>query len=395
MRTRLSVVAAVAVGSVLTATGATSTGSAVKLVVSPSSVLLDQPVDITVTGLAPGRKIALLAATHDGVNRAWRSRLTFRANRNGLVETRSNMRLFWSMRPTKKASASTNFVLALGAEPVVVRTQVDGHTIASTTFVRRIQAVDVTRQETTVANEGFVGTFFSPPTDQLSPAVLRLSGSLGGHNPFPAALLASHGYPTLSLGYVREPSLPTHQTQVPLEYFAKALHWLAAQPGVDPKRIVVLGVSLGGEAALVLGATYPDLIQGVVGCTPNAQDGGEWTVDGMQVPYGPIPVERIAGPVLVTGGGKDAAWPSALFTRWIVERARTYGRSDIVGLIYPKAGHSVGCDFPNIPPAQVVVVKDRFGRKVVLYTGGTRVANALAAEASWPLVLRFIRTLPG
>ena len=119
-----------------------------------------------------------------------------------------------------------------------------------------------------------------------------------------------------------------------------------------------------------------------------------WTVGGQPIPYGPIPVERIAGPVLVTGGGKDAALPSAIFTQWIVERARTYGRTDIVGRIYPKAGHSVGCDVPNVPPFQVVVAKDGFGRRVVLYTGGTRVANALAAAASWPLVPRFLRALP-
>jgi hypothetical protein len=47
--------------------------------------------------------------------------------------------------------------------------------------------------------------------------------------------------------------------------------------------------------------------------------------------------EQIAGPVLVTGGGKDGIWPSGLFMRMIVERARAYGRTDIVGHIYPKA----------------------------------------------------------
>jgi dienelactone hydrolase len=368
---------------------------AVKLTVSPTDALLDQPVDMTVSGLRPGQQIALVATTRDGVKRAWHSRLLFSANESGVVDTRSNMKLFWSMRPVKRASASTNFSLSLGAEPITIRAQDHGRTVASATLVRRIQASDVTMKETTVATEGFVGTYFSPAAGPPAPAVLRLSGSLGGHSPFRAALLASHGYPTLSLGYIREPSLPTHRTQVPFEYFANALRWLAAQPGVDPKRIIVLGVSLGGEVALLLGATYPDLVHGVVACTTNAQvTSPSWTVGGQTIPYGPIPVERIAGPALVTGGGKDAALPSAIFTQWIVERARTYGRTDIVGRIYPKAGHGVGCDLPNVPPSQVVVTKDGFGRRVVLYTGGTRVANALAAEASVQLVPRFLRMLP-
>ena len=397
-----SLVAAAAVfGSGLTAAVALPnapmgpTGSAVKLVVSPTTALLDQPVDVIVSGLRPNQKIALVATTRDGVKRGWRSRLLFNANGNGVVDTRSNMKPFWSMRPVRRASASTNYVLSLQAEPVVIRAELDGHVVASATLVRRIHAPDVTMKEMTVARDGFVGTYFSPTVGPPAPAVLRLSGSLGGHSPFRAALLASHGYSTLSLGYIREPSLPTHRTQVPFEYFAKALRWLGAQPGVDPQRVIVLGLSLGGEAALLLGATYPELVHGVVACTTNAQVTRPiWTVGGQPIPYGPIPVERIAGPVLVTGGGKDAALPSAIFTQWIVERARTYGRTDIVGRIYPKAGHSVGCDVPNVPPSQVVVAKDGFGRRVVLYTGGTRVANALAAAASWPLVPRFLRTLP-
>jgi hypothetical protein len=37
--------------------------------------------------------------TKDAQGKTWRSRLTFRANGAGTVDTRSNMRLFWSMQP--------------------------------------------------------------------------------------------------------------------------------------------------------------------------------------------------------------------------------------------------------------------------------------------------------
>jgi dienelactone hydrolase len=303
------------------------------------------------------------------------------------------MKLFWSMRPVKSPRAPANFKPPLGDAAVRLRAFVVGRGVASATLLRRVQAPNVIRKETTLASEGFVGEYFSPASGSPAPAVLRIGGAAGGHNPIPAALLASHGYPTLALGYFREPGLPQMPKQIPFEYFAKALRWLAEQPGVDPKRITVLGVSLGGEAALLLGASYPDLVHGVIGCAPSSQVSGVWTIGGEQVPYGPIPVERIAGPALVTGGGKDAVWPSGIFVRLILERAREHGRRDIVGRVYPKAGH-IGCEIPNLPVAQILVSKDPAGRRAYVPIGGTRLANSQASAAFWPFVLRFLRTLP-
>jgi dienelactone hydrolase len=210
-------------------------------------------------------------------------------------------------------------------------------------------------------------------------------------------VLASHGYPTLSLAYFGEPGLPQTLKNIPLEYFANALRWLAAQPGVDPKRVVVVGVSRGGEAALLLGATFPALVHGVVACTTSAEvlpaypgPGDAWTIGGRPVPLGPIPVERIAGPVLVTGGGRDAVIRSALAVQEIVRRARDHGRRDVVGRIYPRAGHGIGCLLPNVPlPGQIQV-----GPSTYIATGGTPAADERAAAKSWPLLLRFLSTLP-
>jgi dienelactone hydrolase len=227
--------------------------------------------------------------------------------------------------------------------------------------------------------------------------VLQIGGSLGGHGDQPAGLLASHGYPTLSLGYFKEPGLPQTLTYIQLEYFAKALRWLAAQPGVDSNRVVVLGVSRGGEAALLLGATYRELVHGVIACTTSSHvlpgfPGPEhsWTLRDKPVPYDAVAVERIAGPVLVTGGGKDRVWPSADAVREIVQRARAHGRPDIVGRVYRDAGHSVGCSFPNVPVRGTIEV----GPNRFVPIGGTPSANARARAASWPLLLRFLRRMP-
>jgi dienelactone hydrolase len=307
------------------------------------------------------------------------------------------MKLFWSMHPAKRA-VSDPLVPSLGPTEVRIWAEVHGRTIASTRFVRRAQASSVTAENTSLATEGFVGTYFRAAPGSPVPAVLQIGGAFGGHSSLPAALVASHGYPTLSLAYFKEPGLPKTLKDIPLEYFAKALRWLAAQPGVDPNRVVVLGASRGGEAALLLGIYYPELVHGVIACTSSADvlgasdypafGGNAWTLDGSPIPQGPIPVERVGGPVMATGGGKDAVWPTAEAVREIVARARRYGRNDIVGHIYVKAGHSVGCAVPYLPLRSI-----NFGRTSWLPFGGTQASNAQARAASWPLLLRFVATL--
>ena len=363
--------------------------------VTPATALIDQPVDIRVTGLQPKEKIVLAASTRDRLGVAWRSRVSFAADRSGVIDTRSNMKLFWSMLPVPKRSTATPFSISRGPTTVLVRALRNGTPVASGTLSRRGEAAGLTATDTTLATEGFVGTYYALPATQPQPAVLQLGGSLGGHGELPAALLASHGYPSLSLAYFKEPGLPATLKEIPFEYFEKALRWLGSRPGVDPKRVVVLGVSRGAEAALLLGGTYPDLAHGVVACTTDSQvlgavgGGPAWTLGGNPIPLGPIPVERIVGPVLVSGGGKDEVVDSAQGVRDIVSRARAYGVNDVTGKIYPAAGHGIGCITPNVPLTGEIQI----GPSSYAETGGTPAANELAAAASWPLVLRLLRSL--
>jgi dienelactone hydrolase len=402
VRTRWSpVVAALLLVTATTATVAASgprldVRPRARLVVSPSSALVDQSIDVRVTGVPRGRKVTLEATTRDAFGKRWRSRLVYRSGRSGVVDTRMKMGLFWSMAPAVKSTTPDPFVPALGDATVRIRALVNGRNVASAVLLRRAEAANVTQHDTTLTSEGFVGTFFSQSPGPPSPAVLMLGGSAGGYGYLPAALIASRGYPTLSLAYFKEPGLPETLKDIPFEYFAKALRWLASEPGVDPKRVIVVGVSRGGEAALLLGATYPDLVHGVIACTTSSDvlsaypgPGNAWTVGGQPIPNGPIPVERIGGPVLVTGADQDKIWPSALAVENIVKRAHEHGRRDIVGRVYPSAGHGVGCIFPNTPVGSI-----QTGRKVVVPIGGTRAGNAQARRTSWPLALRFMRTLP-
>jgi dienelactone hydrolase len=396
MRERLSIVAALAAGTALLATGASAQNADVRLVVTPRTSLLDQAVNVEVVGLHPRQTITLVTETKDVLGKPWRSRLTCRADQHGRVNTHGHMRLLWALEPIRKSSEPSPFIPTVGPTTVTTRAVAGKRTLATSSFVRRA-ATHVTRTDATLANEGFVGAYFAPGTRARGAAVLQLGGAQGSYGYFPAALLAGHGYPTLSLAYFNEPGLPNTLTEIPLEYFAKALRWLGAQPGVDPNRILVYGVGRGAEAALLVGSAYPQLVHGVIASSSSADVLGgipgpsaAWTLGGNPVPEGPIPVWQIAGPVLAFGGGKDLYYSSAYAVHEIVERAHDHGRSDIAGLVYPDAGAGVGFAIPNLPTYGRVV---KLGNHYI-GVGGTPGANVRAWAASWPLVLRFVRTMP-
>jgi dienelactone hydrolase len=398
MRERLSVLVALAVGTALLATGAGAgtQNAGVRLVVTPPTSLLDQPVNVEVVGLHPRQTITLVTETKDVLGKPWRSRLAYRADQHGRVNTHGHMRLLWALEPIRKSAEPSPFIPTVGPTTVTIRAVAGKRTLATGVLVRRAGA-HVGRTDATLANEGFVGAYFAPGTGARGPAVLQLGGAQGSYGYFPAAVLAGHGYPTLSLAYFNEPGLPTTLKEVPLEYFAKALRWLAEEPGVDPNRILVYGVGRGAEAALLVGWAYPQLVHGVIASSSSADVLGgipgpsaAWTLAGNPVPEGPIPVWQIAGPVLAFGGGKDLYYSSAYAVHEIVERAHDHGRPDIAGRVYPDAGAGVGFAIPNLPTYGRVV---KLGNHYI-GVGGTPGANVRAWAASWPLVLRFVRTMP-
>jgi dienelactone hydrolase len=201
------------------------------------------------------------------------------------------------------------------------------------------------------------------------PAVLVFGGSGGGlTTSFAAALLTAHGYPSLALAYFKAPGLPQTLHNIPLEYFTRALRVLRAQPGVDPRHVLVAGVSRGGEAALLLGARFPQLVNGVIAGVPSSVvNPGElpdtstpaWTLGGRPLPavtrseFGQpnppgkalavIPVERIRGPVLLACGEQDLRWPSCAYVDAITARLRAHQFAHpVTALRYRDAGHLIG-----------------------------------------------------
>ena len=275
-------------------------------------------------------------------------------------------------------------------------------------------------QPEVINRDGVVGVWYAPPAGRKVPAVLVLGGSEGGlaGGYYLGRGLAEYGYAVFGLAYFGAPGLPKNLQDIPLEYFAKGLDWLRAQPGVDPDRIAIYGVSKGGEAALLVASRHSEIKAVVAGVPSNLVWQGINFTDftprssfdegGKPIPYAPydmsrpfagvldlykrslaaapshpeaeIPVERINAPILFISGKADAMWPSAEMAEAAMHRldARHF-RPRHVHLSYPEAGHSAA-----VPPS------DDPRLKALDSLGGTAEGNRLARADMWPKVMAFL-----
>jgi dienelactone hydrolase len=265
----------------------------------------------------------------------------------------------------------------------------------------------------TIKDSGFVGEFSAPvtPRAERTPAVLLFGGSEGGlHGQLLSALLTLHGYPVLDLAYFAEPGLPPTLADVPLEYFAEAIRWLAKQPQVDPQKIFIVSVSRGSEAALLTALDFPGLVHGVIASVPADSaicsypgcGRPAWTLRNEPVPYtrqfnnpeptddprARIPVENLHMPVLLDCGGNDEVWHSCAYASAIVSRLDAAHDPYTHRLFsYPDAGHGVGELLPYEPGHNAADANTNLA-------GATPEANDLAREDLWPHVLAFLSDSP-
>jgi dienelactone hydrolase len=370
--------------------------------VSPHDSLLDRPVTIRLAGVRPHERVTISLREN-----GWRSHAVYRADAHGVVDLARAvslggsyagvhpMGLFWSLRGSSSPYPWDGGTVEIDAMQGTT-------TLARASIVRRAGAAGETSKPLTVAHDGFYGRYFAPaPDGRRHPAVLIFGGSEGGLSVAPdAGLLAAHGFPTLALAYFAEPGLPAQLGRIPLEYFARALRFLDRQPGVDASRVFTYGASRGSEAALELAVHYPRLVHGAIGIVPSSEvfpgltthDAGHvaaWTFHGRPLPFtgaaATIPVERIRGPILVAGGGRDLLWPSFYFAKDIADRSRRLHGPPVAVYDYPDAGH-FGYAAPYLPSGDAFVVN---GIRRPL--GGTAAANAAARADLWPRILRFLR----
>jgi dienelactone hydrolase len=384
---------AVTLAAITLAPTGSSAAESVRVTVQPVNALLDAPFRIRVTGHA-SRQRATLEITEVGFGgRQLAASRPVQADRNGVVDLpRSGLLALVSPRQGSNDGAVPRFTRNLRVSVLV-----SGRRVAAASAVRFVTSRSVTIVDQRPAKSGFYAEYFRPPATSSHTAVVLLGGSNGGlANGFAAGLLASHGYPVLSLAYFGEPGLPSELQRIPLEYFQRAISWLAEQPEADPKRITVLGVSRGGEAALLIGATYPQLVRAVAAYVPSDRVYPSptnpavpaWTFARKPVASQLIAVEKISGPVFLVGGGDDLVWPSSFSVSNVAKRMNDHRRRDVTALNYAHAGHGAGAIVPNLPTAPTI--NTRYGLR---HFGGTPSADAAARADSWPKLLRFLSQL--
>jgi dienelactone hydrolase len=374
--------------------------------------LADAPVHLRVGGLAAGEEVTISAKAHDAGGKVWRSQAQFTAGDGGVVDLDRDrptsgtyqgvdgMGLFWSMNPPDGDPEQALYVPPEAASFTVDLTvAAGGRRLASRTLTRQRRRDGVTVRALRMDTDQVAGLLaLPPPGSPPRVAVLAIGGSDGGVGLAAlAGLLASHGHPTLALAYFHYPGRPGQLRDIPLEYFATAARRLAAESGRRRGRVAALGYSRGTEAAMLLGAYFPELVDGVVVYAPSSRagpgfpNGAAWTRAGRPIAAGsPIPVERLDGPILLLAGGDDKLWTSALSAKEITDRldAHRFGHSHRA-LVYPQAGHGVGT-FPFVA-AGTTLVHPISGQLLAL--GGTRPADAAARRDGWPKMLAFLARL--
>jgi dienelactone hydrolase len=416
----VAVGAVIIAAGVLTACGSPPAVSAVRVMVAPASSLFDQPADIVVSGLGPDRTVTVGLRSVDAMGTVWTSRAVFRSSGAGPVNLATApavsgsyhgvdpMGLIDAMQPTSGQPVPYYWH---GAAPrrFQITVTMAGSTVAEAAFSRAGNAPGVTVSTESIAATGFVGQFWEPPAGSAPrPGVLEFGGSEGGlSGQLLGSALASAGYPTLDIAYFGEPGLPSGLQGIPLEYFARALRWLARQPGVLAGQTYVSGVSRGSEAALLLGVYYPGLVHGVIASSPNdvalcsypVCQGAAWTLDGKPLPYtrqvdqphptdtpaAVIPVQKIRGPVFLECGTADRVWTSCAFAQAIQGRLNAaHDRYPHVLYRYQGAGHGAGDLTPYEP------ISSGFADLDGNSGGDSPLANTDATARLWPQLLDFL-----
>ena len=412
--------------------------------------LIDDAFNIHLNGFTPGQRLTLKASMLDDFARQWEAFAEFQADEQGCVDVAAQkplagaynnadpMGIVWSMQPTGEKQNILFAKVQATHIPLLLSVEVDGEIVSRVDMDRKLVTPEIERMP--VREAGLFGTFFQPAGSERVPAVLVFGGSSGGLNESKAALLASHGYAVLALAYFSYEQLPQYLVNIPLEYFATALDWLQAQPLVNGDRLAVMGQSKGGELALLLGATFPQ-IKSVVAYVPSSvvwqglsgsyeqmlSKPSSWSYRGQPLPSVPmltpsntdnmvpppqghaisftslylnslsnieavehaaIPVEKTNGPVLLISAQDDAVWPSTHFCERVMERLDKYKFPYAYQhLSYKGAGHMI--NYPYLPTTVTQSLQSNSG--LTFAYGGNAQDTAFAAQDSWEKVLAFLR----
>ncbi len=265
----------------------------------------------------------------------------------------------------------------------------------------------------------FVYKYYAPEkSHQKSIGVIALGGSGGGIEGASslAAELSKYNVGALAVSYFGSDNLPSELELVSLEYVTKGIGFLQRQPSIDKNRIGILGVSKGGELALLLASKFPE-IKFVIAFSPsnvvfqsiapskNWPRTSSWSYGNKAVDFLPykyqetgtlfdlyknsleqeklydsaiIQVEDINGPILLFSGTKDEIWPSTWMCEKITRRLNEHDFDfEVKHLVYKNAGHIFSTKSNHIDDDNTA--------------GGN--GNSLAFGKSWNEIGDFLKTI--
>ncbi|XP_014788622.1 acyl-coenzyme A amino acid N-acyltransferase 1 [Octopus bimaculoides] len=256
------------------------------------------------------------------------------------------------------------------------------------------------------------------PSDETSnrqrrryPAVIDLFGSTGSLIESRGALLASHGFITLSLAYFAYKDLPSVITEVDFEYFEEAIEWIINHKQVSSENgIGVLGTSLGGVIALYIAKQCPQVSAVIsINATPTFfvfgirhngkqlpyccsidcghtvfnDDGSmisSWKVDESKLFYLD---ESSRSKVLFLVSGDDKLLYTSDYYIWLNNLTPTK-KKDVELIIYEGAGHLLE---PPYTPLFYSCYSIYFGGATIFW--GSPQQHAEAQEKSWLKIREF------
>jgi hypothetical protein len=282
------------------------------IVIHPRGGMMDERLTINVTGLKPRQPVIIRASTQDTDGRLWQSyagffadpqgavNLSKQAPANGTYSGADPMGLIRSMNLPGADYDRARFTYKR-ADPLTFRFSVEvaGQTVATSDVTRRFTHPEA--KATDVRAGGIFGTLFAPPGAGPFPGIIVLGGSEGGLNSeHVAALLSGRGYAALALAYFGAEGLPPSLEEIPLEYFKRAIDWMARHRSVRAGGLGIVGTSKGAEAALLIGSHYEE-VRAVVGYVPSGvvwscicatPDKSSWSLAGGLSPSSRRPTTR-------------------------------------------------------------------------------------------------------
>lgn len=263
-------------------------------------------------------------------------------------------------------------------------------------------------------NSNFVYKYYGPENGrQKSIGIIALGGSGGGIEGASslAAELSKYKVGTLAVSYFGSHNLQPELELVPLEYIAQGISFLQSRPSIDKNRIGIMGVSKGGELALLLASKFPE-IKFVIAFSPsnvvfqsiapnkNWPRTSSWSYRNEAIDFLPykyqekgtlfelyknslgqeelydravIPVEDINGPILLLSGTNDEIWPSTLMCDKMILRLNEHDFNfEVKHLVYENAGHIFSAKPNN-------TAEDN--------------GNTIAFEKSWDEIKGFLKTI--